>query len=84
MNSRDDDFITPIILASGSSGNAKTIQIMLHSQADILLSDREDCTALHIATKENNIDAVKVILNNWSTALFITLLRNRLERQAAF
>jgi hypothetical protein len=61
VNCRDDDFIAPIILASGSSGNAKTIEIMLHSKADILLSDREDCTALHIATKNNNIDAVKVI-----------------------
>ena len=48
------------MLASGKSGNAKTVQILIRNEADVMLTDREDCTALHVATTEDNIDAVKV------------------------
>ena len=60
MNCRDEDHITPIMLASSTSSNVKTIQILLQNSADVLCTDREDCTTLHVATKENNFGAVKV------------------------
>ena len=61
MNRSDNNRTTPIMLAAGKSGNAKTVHILLQNMADIMLTNREDCTALHVATAENNVDAVKVL-----------------------
>lgn len=60
VNCRDNKKTTPVMMASGKSGNAKTVQILLRNEADVMLTDREDCTALHVATTEDNVDAVKV------------------------
>lgn len=60
INMRDDLQLTPLILASSSSSNSRTIKYLLENGANIELCDKEDRTALHMAVQDNNEKGVHV------------------------
>lgn len=62
INMRDDLQLTPLILASSSSSNSRTIKYLLENGANIELCDKEDRTALHMAVQDNNEKGVHTLL----------------------
>ena len=60
MNARDNLKLTPLLLASSSSGNSETITKLINHGANVKLYDTEYRTALHIAVLDDNIASVEV------------------------
>jgi ankyrin repeat protein len=59
----DNDFVTPLILAS-SFGDLKLLKILIHSGAGLNHTDRMNCTALlHAALRSHSECAIELIKN---------------------
>ena len=71
VNLEDEEGVTPLVLASNISGNPETIKLLLDHEADVLRTDREDFTALHVATTENNIKGVEVCICLYNVPVYI-------------
>ena len=60
VDARDNFKLTPLLLASSSSGNSETITKLVNQGANVKLYDTEYRTALHIAVLDDNIACVEV------------------------
>lgn len=55
---------TPLILASGTADNLNIVEILINNNADLNLGNNLNCNALFNASKSENIDIVKLLLES--------------------
>ena len=70
IEARDKDGYNPLLLAA-SEGNAEAVEILLRSQADIFVIDKEERTVLYWAAMQNHKNVIDVIFR------FLTFLGSR-------
>jgi ankyrin repeat protein len=63
VNARNYKRETPLIMASGMTGDSKVLELLLTSGADTRLKDKNGKTALAIAEESHRDDKIQILKN---------------------